>query len=202
MKTFERSVAPQRRPADPSWRRGGRARMRPPAPTIAMKAAIASSATGSTVGRYSEMPGVETETARIARIAISDRTSPRRCRPPRARPLPWPRSTRPAGSARRAPCGSRSRAIAATRQRRPPHRGRCRPGTGRARRAHRGTSRPTADADSESSRYCAIVFAAMAGSATFTARSSRCMAPTSPAASSDVRASTVVGASPDCANDR
>ena len=133
-----------------------------------MNAAIDSSTSGSTVGRYSEMPGVGTVTALSARIASNVRVRPAPVPTPPARRPPGPRSRRPAGFARRAPCGCRSRATAATRQTRRPHRVRCRPGTGRAPRARRETSPPPSAPTQRFLECCAIVFAEMTGSARFT----------------------------------
>ena len=59
-------------------------------------------------------------------------------------------------------------------------------------RPPKNTAADPAPACSDSSRNCAIVFAETTGSARSNARSSRCMAPTRPAAPSDVRATTDV----------
>ena len=52
----------------------------------------------------------------------------------------------------------------------------------------------TGETSSDSSRYCAIVFAETIGKVASTARASRCIAVTSAPAASDECASTVVGA--------
>ena len=152
-------------------------------PTSAVTAAMASSATGSMLGRYTEMLA-DPDVARSRRCAQREhRRAPRgrdRC-PCQPRPAP-PRlaqcSTPPADCARRAPCGCRSHATAARRQTRRRRRDRCWPAPDRGRRGRRETWRPPSAPPATSSSSCAIVCAVITGSVTSTARSSRCIAAT------------------------
>jgi hypothetical protein len=139
------------------------------------------------------MPGVETVTARRASIATSVRGEA---------------DARAAADEQGHVAGHRPDHLLATRTERhadpdfarPPRHGKGDDGVeSDADQAHAERSERTEKrsdrlrAPSDSSRYCAIVFAEVTGSEAFTARSSRCIVPTRPAASSDVRATTAVG---------